>query len=284
MSSANEIKECYGSLSSHVRLISRDKLTPCLRILSGSIDIYSAKDDREYEIKKNYFISLNDKNRYQRACKIYEVLGSINNKKYDEFRLKINNQDFFKTLCDELTAFSINQYRKNYTNSFIHIYRLLEHISYAFPMLYSSKSKDFRQTYNLLQSYFENGTKSELAFFKNFLEKALNGNSLLDTEITIKFKGTEDQKEKFFKLVNTHTKTTSESEFDEIKISWISMPELIIRLRNGFFHYMNGRGNIENHQIIDSDLFFENINDPFMMWFSSILQEIICQIFIDLGI
>lgn len=284
MSTTNEIKECYGNLTSQVRLIRRDKLTPCLRILSGSINIYSVKDDREYEIKTNYFTSLDGKNRYQRACKIYEVLGSISKNKYDEFRLKLNNQNFFTTLCDELQAFSINQYRKNYTNSFIHLYRLLEHISYAFPMLYSSKSKDFKQTYTLLQSYFKNGTESELSFFKNFLQKALEDNPLLDTEISIKFKGTDDQKEKFFKLVKSYTKTTLESEFDEIKIPWISMPELIINLRNGFFHYMNGKNNISNNQIIDSDLFFENINDPFMIWFANILSEIICQIYIDLGI
>ncbi len=151
-------------------------------------------------------------------------------------------------------------------------------------MLYSSKSRDFKQTYTLLQSYFKNGTESELSFFKKFLEKALSGNPILDTEIPIKFKGTEEQKEKFYKLVKSHITPSSEIEFDEIKISWISMPELIINLRNGFFHYMNGKDNISNNQIIDSDLFFENINDPFMIWFSNIMSEIICQIYIDLGL
>ncbi len=95
MSSFNEIKECYSTLSSHVKIIRQDKLTPCLRILSGSINIYSVKDDKEYEIKTNYFAELNGKNRYQRACKFYEILGPIKNNKYDEFRLKINNQNFF---------------------------------------------------------------------------------------------------------------------------------------------------------------------------------------------
>jgi hypothetical protein len=54
------------------------------------------------------------------------------------------------------------------------------------------------------------------------------------------------------------------------------VPELIINLRNRFFHY---NSSISSEQIVDSDMFFRIINAPFLRWFSSLLTIILATLY-----
>ena len=82
----------------------------------------------------------------------------------------LQNQKFFERLTQEFNNYYFYQNRRSFTTAFAFIYRILETISYAFPLIYATKTNDFRGTYTLLKDYMSgNKDKGELGFFKSFI-------------------------------------------------------------------------------------------------------------------
>ena len=69
--------------------------------------------------------------------------------------------------------------------SFVHIYRALEFISYSFPLIYASKSMDYRGSYEKLKKYMSGERAGELNFFKLFLKELFKNSILFDYEFDI---------------------------------------------------------------------------------------------------
>ena len=66
--------------------------------------------------------------------------------------------------------------------SFVHIYRTLEFMSYSFPMIYASKSMDYRGSYEHLKKFMNGDSDGELKFFKTFLKELFKNNILLENK------------------------------------------------------------------------------------------------------
>jgi hypothetical protein len=88
----------------------------------------------------------------------------------DEYLRKSNpkNIPLFKDIIHEYCFYFHYSQKGIHTLSFLHLYRILERISYTFPMLYASSSTDYIGTFSKLQNYFK-GSNSELKFFNLFI-------------------------------------------------------------------------------------------------------------------
>ena len=289
------VVEPYSKVNSICRVSeSSNIVTSILRILSGTVMIENVTKNKLLDLRKFcnkppqisnscYIEHFSGINSHRIAGIFYKALSddiSIND--YNTFSKKVihSNAGFFKTLYNEILYCIWNKHTGKDTNSFIHIYRILEHISYAFPFLYISKTKDFIGSYNKFKSFFNSQSgdkKSELSFFKSFLSLSLKDDAefspLLSREMIFNLIGEDEHKKNYLNVIKKHIDNDliiSSSLIDySLVINWSTIPQLIINLRNKYFHYNNSQAdNITSDEIIDSDQFFMNLNSNFIKWFT----------------
>lgn len=195
---------------------------------------------------------------------------------------KYINKAFYKNILTEISQFILQTERGSHTSSFIFIYRLLEKISYAFPLIYASKSQDFVQSFTLLKELMVGDKeKKELGFFKKFVENLYQNEGIAETSVDIKISAVSpDVESQVFRTMKQvcdkdiiHEDTT---EPRKLSIKYCDMGSFIITIRNRFFHNLNGGPtNIKSAEVIDSDLFFSFINPLAMRWLAMVFMEVV---------
>jgi hypothetical protein len=196
----------------------------------------------------------------------------------------LQNQKFFERLTQEFNNYYFYQNRRSFTTAFAFIYRILETISYAFPLIYATKTNDFRGTYTLLKDYMSgNKDKGELGFFKSFIKVLFETDPAVNSSITINIYGdTEEIQQKFFSSIikacpdqNIYDAADTD-EPRKLSVKFTEYSSFIINLRNRFFHLFNsGQPNLQSDDILDADAFFYQFNEKSIYWISLILLEII---------
>ena len=260
------------------------KTTLILRILSGSIDLKNNLTQETVKLDNCYIDSLSRyKTRIQRAKKIFKSFDSavsLNDYKSFVNDFQFKNISFFSKILEEIESFSWFTLKRHHTSAFIYIYRILEHISVSFPLIYVSSTKDFSSSFGLLKSYFNRETdyNSELKFFNGFLKLAFGKNTCLEQSYKIAFYGDDVVREAFFKVFKIsylHEYVINEDENSFVEIKWGDIGAVIISIRNHFFHFDNsGRRNLSPSDLVDPELFFEIVNSVFIRWLSSVLIEV----------
>jgi hypothetical protein len=209
-----------------------------------------------------------------------EELGSL----FKERRFLFQNQQFFERLSNEFNNFYYYNHKGSHTTAFAYIYRILETISYAFPLIYSSKTSDFKGTYNFLKDCFSgNKDKGELGFFKSFIKVVFGNDPAEELSITIPILGNNEEIQKsFFDAFKKACPDeeiydlTDEDEPRTISVKFTHFSSFIICLRNRFFHLLNsGQPNLQSDDILDADLFFQMVNKGSIYWLSVVLIEIL---------
>ena len=204
---------------------------------------------------------------------------------YSDTRNRITNQDFYKKLVIEVSQFCTHQESGNFTAAFVYIYRILELISFPFPLMYASQTSDFKHTYSFLKNYFEENTgnkKGELGFYKSFLSQTFSANPLASTSVDFDLSVAPDtdlQKRLFNKIRQVcagnilHSAT---SQYSQISVNFLEMSSFIITIRNRFFHQFNrGDTNFEESEIYDSDHVFSILNEKCFGFISTIYFEVL---------
>lgn len=180
------------------------------------------------------------------------------------------NKNFFESLNNEFSNFYFHTSKENHTVAFLHLYRILEFISYSFPVMYAASTKDFSKSFDILKTLFSGDKdKGELKVFKDFIEVVMSVEKEYK-RLSIDINIVSDLEEYNERIYNTIIKICDKGIFEEsknIKNSKISIkfPEFssfIITIRNRFFHLKNSQdNNIQSVDIVDSDFFFSLINN-----------------------
>lgn len=193
------------------------------------------------------------------------------------------NQKFYENLNQEFNNFYYYEGKGSHTTAFAFVYRILETISYAFPLIYAAKTNDFKGTYDLLKSYLTGSKdKGELGFFKSFIKVLFGGDPVSESSITIEITGEDEDIQKAF--FNSFKKAcpddriydaTDTEEPRKLSIKFSEYSSFIISIRNRFFHFFNsGQPNLESDDILDADAFFALINKKSIHWISFVLFEV----------
>lgn len=197
----------------------------------------------------------------------------------DEYLTKTNhlNDQYYTSLIEEFCCYFYKTNQNSHTTAFIHLYRILEYISYSFPLIYSSYSRDYFGTYNKLKNYFE-GSKSELLFFESFQAKVIEA-ALLESEIEIDFATLHPLLcHKHYLIIKTYLgdKIIQDVPDNLVSFQYKDLLKLVVDIRNRYFHFaVGGQRNIKSTDIIDSDAFFKLINEDIANWISIIYFEIL---------
>jgi hypothetical protein len=179
-----------------------------------------------------------------------------------------DNRNFYRDLLLEFSNFQIQTHRSCHTAAFVFLYRVLERLAYATPLLYVSTQKDYFGTFNDLKALLTADVNGELGLFKKFLAQGKFIDRVkLDVTYKIKFSSEDGYQAKYYKLTskvynNFVSKDPVAHEF-EVKFSDVS--ELLKNIRNRFFHARTGDGqlNIASDDMPDSDEYFGCVNQVF---------------------
>jgi hypothetical protein len=259
-----------------------------LRIIMGNVSVTNNDTAETSDFSTNYlslYYSYNDTKSAE--VNLSEILNDsieVDDLKtfFFDRRYSLKNKEFFNRLENEFCNFLTYQSKGSYTTAFIFLYRILEVISYSFPLIYASKTYDFKHTYGKLKEIFSNNSgnsKGELGFLKSAIKVMFEDSELLDTSIDIELNDEYEKNEKLFKAIKSviddkllHTDTVENSQ---ISICFGEVSSFIITLRNRFFHLFNrGDKNLESIEIIDPDYLFSKINEPIFTWICVVYIEI----------
>ena len=255
------------------------------RLLSGTLDIKNiitgelVKQNNDYSIlgkkvRNNFKI-----NHFTRPISISAKIADI-----DTYYSSINpaNIPLFKDLITEFSFYFYYKCKDLHTLGFLHAYRILERMAYTFPMLYATKATDYIGTFNKLQGYFK-GSNSELKFFNLFTEDFFE-DTFLESDVKINITAfSEPIREKYYKILKVlctdnspNIEIESYTEFSSITIKNKDTLNLMIHLRNRYFHFASGgQRNISSSEMIEPNDFYKNINEHFINFLAITYFEIV---------
>ncbi|PLK45935.1 hypothetical protein [Emticicia sp. TH156] len=260
-----------------------------IRGLIGSIKIKHNLYESEFEQSLDYFDLLKTKTHIPPLERLTEYLGgelSIEELGdiFKNRRFLKQNQQFFYKLNNEFSNFFYYENKESHTTAFAFLYRILETISYAFPLIYASKSNDFKGTYSFLKDCLSgNKDKGELGFFKSFIKTIFSEDPLYESSITINIIADNEEIQgllfRAFDKICIDKNIFSPTDTVEprsISIKFAEYSSFIINLRNRFFHLFNsGQPNLQSDDILDADYFFKLVNKQTAYWLSIVLIEIL---------
>ncbi len=204
------------------------------------------------------------------------------------------NTDFYKRLLTEI-AYGILYREKEPITAFVHLYRAIEVICFALPMLvYTAKNTDYIGGFTALQNLLSGNEKSEMPFFKKYLEllvKQDQEKSEYSFEIIVTSNDTDNArriKTKLKTLCNSEKITLQErsdasvpdATSPDLSFGMVEFYQFICALRNRFFHYSTGnRG--DNFSFSDGivnplDIFY-SANDVILNWLAIIFSDILIE-------
>lgn len=253
-----------------------------IRLLTGTSDVIELNKRYKFQLRDNFSIISYSANPYLSPLifkkliypdyKVSELESYINKTKY-------TNIKFFKNLNQEVLLFFYQTSKRNHTTAFLHVYRMLEYISYTFPLIYAAKGKEYFQTFESLQSFFTQSNQ-ELSFLSRFLEYFLDTDWGKDANAEIRFISTplEARKDHFSIIKECIEQSRIVHKIDDelLVVKYKHIIDLVITVRNRYFHFQSNRNyNIQSSRLGDSDEFFKNINFISFNWISYIYIKVL---------
>ncbi|MCI8370805.1 MAG: hypothetical protein HFI75_00120 [Lachnospiraceae bacterium] len=253
-----------------------------IRLLCGTLNIHYFCGEQEIwtEQKINYSIPgniVNDifKNKIIKEFFSFEHYRKIEKSSIDKY-LNFNRRNHFihEELLSELTN-AIIWLKDSPIESFVHIYRTLEFISYSFPLIYASKLMDYRGSYEKLKKFMSGDSDGELKFLKTFLKELFKNNILFEYEFDILFMSDN------LDLIQGELQRVIPNNYyifegDTMKIRFANVADLLITLKNRYFHMLVGKGTENFYDIrYDKRELFYAVNPIFINWLTMIYKEIV---------
>lgn len=250
-----------------------------IRLLLGMTDMSYSLDGTIIPQRKNYSNALVIANPIISSKIIKDSFKPLKIVDIDNYLIKFKNVNFslHNDILFELSLYFLNRDKGNHVSSFLHLYRILEFMSYSFPLIHSSLSRTYTGTFKALQSYFSKDG-GELEFIDKFIDKLFDDNLFMATTIDIGITAPtpliQSKIYKSYKAVLGGFSTFDDAS-KTIFITYSKIVPALIFIRNRYFHFAIGSGqkNIKSSDIEYPDIFFQQINEPILNWLSMIYFE-----------
>lgn len=231
-------------------------------LLKGSFHINKHSPSQKIEQNVDYSILGTCKNNSSAIRSFIKNIRKVNGKLdfSPNFRL-------YKLLLLEYISCLIANQNDNGIVSLVHIYRILEGISFTLPLLYAKKSNDYMHTYNHFKSFFNQSNQDfgELKFLQIALNSILN-----DAEKSFTFTYELDNSEKnalypYLKdFKNIDENNLKNDEYIRFELTINQTINFIIKIRNSFFHALSGKPHISLDQLHYPDITFQKLCTNFL--------------------
>lgn len=272
-----------GDLYPNLCIDSSNPLLNIFRITSGSINLKDSYSEKNYKLRQNYLkFPYEENKRISKKSIINNFSDEISLQDLNNYFAKAkSNIKFYESIEIEILKCTIALNENRILESFFYLYRILEGISYSIPLIYVSKKTEYNKSYKHLATFFSD-KNGELAFFKTFISEIFGKEDFYQSTIDIDFNCIDDEELKkvyyqlYYEKIN-EKRITNSVEDELIQISFIGFYELLIELRNRFFHNLKGtwQDNFESNKLLYPDIFFKPIINHGINWISIIIFEII---------
>jgi hypothetical protein len=257
-----------------------------LRLFNGTVDIKHLLSNKVFKPRINYSTFPYKRIRKSRSIIENTLNDGLRFQDLSEYLRysRRKHKGFYKPIRHEITNYLYQKYRKSHTLCFIYLFSLLEGISYGFPLIYSSKTNDFKKSYKSLQKYFlRKENDGELAFFKRFVNEMFTRENYLTLSIDINIQGNNlnlELQQKYYRAIKKICNESDISDEDaprKISLKFATFGDFIMNLRNRYFHYQRGgwQENLSSLEVVDPDSFFSIVNDSILNWIAIIYFEIL---------
>lgn len=261
-----------------------------IRLLSGTINFQNNSLNSQNILQRtNYFLFTYRKNKKVSIKILKDINPLLVSNQIDKYFQLSKNKNFFNELKLELACFFYFKSQESHTTAFLHLYRLLEHISFSFPLLYSSISNDFISSFDSLKNLFkENSNGNELNFHRIFFNQLFVISDPIipynnDIELDFSFLTTNEFNKIRMTFLNvvrgeSRIKTTDlniDVNTKKVTFKFNLMHSFIIIFRNRFFHYNMSHPNNISSQYFISEIFFKVFNEYSLNWIAYIFGEIL---------
>ncbi|MDT8873508.1 hypothetical protein RAA17_26220 [Komagataeibacter rhaeticus] len=257
-----------------------------LRMLSGSATLVVRAEDASddiYELSENYIRP--DHNIS--AANLSEVLDYI----FDEVpspqdletifaAMRGQNRGFYKDMREELSLCLLLVAQSRNTEAFLLLYRILERMSAACPLIYASRQRDFRSAHEFLSGIFsDDKLPGELGILQKFLKNYATENndfSDLSLEIPIPNWGafaTEFAHQWKNIICREASFATLDDENGVISCPYKKVASLIVTIRNRTFHNLSGRSNVNLYKLGGPDMIFSLVMPYFLTWMAYVFVD-----------
>jgi len=191
----------------------------------------------------------------------------------------VDNRRLFRDLLSEFANYFCKSGSGDHTGAFVHIYRILERVSFSLPLLYCATESDFEGTFNFLKKLFAEGGDGDLSLLKKFIaDGKLVDRAVVDTAVLIDFSESALNSYRFYGAVSSRFKLADSLDPTRrhITVSFGNTQALLVLIRNRFFHLRSGDGqnNMSVSEIHDSAEFFSLLNPVFCNFLAKIVLQI----------
>ena len=189
-------------------------------------------------------------------------------------RIDRRNEFVYSHMLDELSHYFVCR-KKTAVEGFVHLYRLLEFMSYSFPLIYSSTSMNYRGSFTSLQKFFQGESVGEIGFFKRFLEEVFKNDPLTMNYKFSQYINTSDISLVERELNQVLSKTNFSFNGNYMEFEFVDVIDIFTTLRNRYFHMLVGKGQNNFYDInYDKRIIFEGLNPAFLNWLMQIFTAI----------
>jgi len=266
------------------------ELAVIFRILAGTCGITNLNSNDTAELNINYFFSDHQENSERNLDFLNSFQEGLALIDYGEYIRKNahSNRKFYKPFLGELATAIYCEQKCSHTAAFVHVYRTYEHMAYAFPMIYASKTNDYVGTFENLRKWLSSAKSDEnvgeLKFHKAFVCSLFSEQPEISSTIDIHISSREEHKELIFdalckKVLDWKTPdkfTGGTVRPSKISVNFVDFHSFLVNTRNRFFHYSNARAdNLGIDEVIDSEMFFSMINKTAISYIAKIFHEVV---------
>lgn len=186
------------------------------------------------------------------------------------------NRGFYDEILNEFYSYFYEISKDNQTTGFLHLYRILERIAIALPLVYAANSSNYKGVYNDLKKFIIDEKTGELAVIKKFISSFIEDFTLNQSvEINLPVLINDWHKNHFQALKKFNLQEASTPNIS-LTYKFKNIIDLIIKTRNSYFHALTGANNsFTLDEVIHNDAFFKPLNHVFCNWLSYIILKII---------
>lgn len=256
-----------------------------IRLLTGTINFTCMSTNETIKQRNNYslvFYQNNSRLSSNILTQAFSNFATLRDVDRHLSRGLTHNNRFYRELLFEFYNYFYQKHYGNNTAAFLHLYRVLESAAYIIPIIWSSKAQSYEGTFQLLSKYFGDPRVGELGALRKFLLDFFDAEnspaSIYNVHTRLQITSLyPDWQSRYFETISENINSDdiySSTPYTEIDIKFGGLTELMIKVRNKYFHFLSGKDyRITSDDVPDPDEFFGIFNEYIANWLSIILFQ-----------
>jgi hypothetical protein len=255
-----------------------------LRLITGSANVQDRSNDQVFPLTNNELRV--GRSRSANPVRILSTVfdNALSLEEYINFiqTVGIRNTNFFTKLRDEVLLSLLAKRKRRFTESFLYLYRVLELVSVAFPMLYATTHKDFYDVHNFLKSLLSTDKDGDLRILQKAIPHISKGGGLDALSMEFSVAGYDLDyvsalKGQLNAVVRPHVQGFEFEDQGEIlfRVPFDSAPSLMVTVRNRMFHMKIAEKNFMLGHLGGSERICEMCVNEMLYWFALTYSELV---------